>query len=303
MNQDRLARVVLTKGFIQPESLDPFFNGTPEQQEFALLLQSQLDELAESDFPANNAVEFQTVDIELTGEDQDITELFDFSNVSNFDFEGEDRVTLGFVASAIDPTNDNLPIGTVTEPIYLQFEENGATVLYRVNAGGTEIAATDGDIAWSADTVGNNSSFLSNPGSNNTASFPVVGPGASVPAIVPDGIFDTERWDNSGGTEMQWAFDVPEEGLYEVRLYMGNGFNGTSEPGERVFDVAIEGSVSDSLDDIDLVEQFGHQTGGVINTTVTVTDGTLDLEFIHGVENPLVNGIEIVKLDEQLVQN
>ena len=176
-------------------------------------------------------------------------------------------------------------------------------MLYRVNAGGTEIAATDGDIAWSADTVGNNSSFLSNPGSNNTASFPVVGPGASVPAIVPDGIFDTERWDNSGGTEMQWAFDVPEEGLYEVRRYMGNGFNGTSEPGERVFDVAIEGSVSDSLDDIDLSEQFGHQVGGVINTTVTVTDGTLDLEFIHGVENPLVNGIEIVKLDEQLVQN
>ena len=110
----QIARVVLTKGFIQPESLDPFFNGTPEQQEFALLLQSQLDELAESDFPANNAVEFQTVDIELTGEDQDITELFDFSNVSNFDFEGEDRVTLGFVASAIDPTNDNLPIGTVS---------------------------------------------------------------------------------------------------------------------------------------------------------------------------------------------
>ena len=96
---------------------------------------------------------------------------------------------------------------------------------------------------------------------------------------------------------MEWAFDVPEDGLYQVKLYLGNGFDGTSEPGERVFDVAIEGSVPDSLDDIDLSEQFGHQTGGVINNTVTVTDGTVDVEFIHGaVENPLVNGIEIVRL-------
>ena len=300
------ARVVLTKGFIQPTSLDPFLNGTAEQQEFAPVLQSQLDALAASDFPANNAVEFQTVDVQLTGEDQDITELFDFSNVSAFDFEGEDRLPLGFVASAIDPTNDNLPIGSVTQPIYLQFEEDtepvdSETTLYRVNAGGAEIAATDGDIAWSADTVSNNSSFLVDAGSNNTASFPDVVPGASVPEDVPDAIYDTERWDQSGGSEMQWAFDVPEDGLYEVRLYMGNGFDGTSEPGERIFDVAIEGSVPDSLNDIDLSEQFGHEIGGVFNNTVTVTDGTLNIEFIHGVENPLVNGIEIVQLDEPII--
>ena len=296
------ARVVLTKGFIQPQSLEPFLNGTAEQQEFAPVLQSQLDALAASDFPANNAVEFQTVDVELTGEDQDITELFDFSNVANFDFEGENQLPLGFVASAIDPSNDNLPVGSVTSPIYLQFEEDteAETVLYRVNAGGAEIAATDGDIAWSADTVSNNSSFLVDPGSNNTASFPTVGPGASVPAVVPDEIFDTERWDAAGGSEMQWAFDVPEEGLYEVRLYLGNGFDGTSEPGERIFDVAIEGSVPDSLNDIDLAEQFGHEVGGVIYNTVTVTDGTLDLEFVHNVENPLINGIEVVRLDEQV---
>ncbi|MEM8828032.1 MAG: malectin domain-containing carbohydrate-binding protein [Cyanobacteria bacterium P01_G01_bin.19] len=298
------ARVVLTKGFIQPISVDPFLNGTVEQQEFAPVLQSQLDALAASDFPANNAVEFQTVDVELTGTDQDITELFDFSQVTAFNFQGENQVPLGFVASAIDPTNDNLPIGTVTQPIYLQFDTNNnpgssETIIYRVNAGGAEIAATDGDIAWSADTASNNSPFLSDPGSNNTASFPVVGPGANIPDTVPDTIYDTERWDQPGGSEMQWAFDVPEEGLYEVRLYMGNGFSGTNDPGERIFDVAIEGSVPDSLNDIDLSEQFGHQIGGVIINTVMVSDGTLNLEFVHSVENPLINGIEIVQLDEQ----
>ena len=97
---------------------------------------------------------------------------------------------------------------------------------------------------------------------------------------------------------MQWAFDVPENGLYEVRLYMGNGFSGANDPGERVFDVAVEGSVPADFNDIDLSSLFGHQIGGVISSTVTVDDGTLDLEFSHGVQNPMVNGIEIVRLDD-----
>ena len=291
------ARVVLTKGFIQPVSVAPFTNGTQFQQQFAPVLQSQLDDLAASDFPANNAVEFQTVDVVLTGEDQDISDLFDFSNVAAFDFDGEEQLPLGFVASTIDPNNNNLSIGSVTQPIYLQFgEETPDTILYRVNAGGGEVAAIDGDIAWSADTVNNNSPFLSNPGSNNSASFPIVSPGANVPVNIPDAIFNTERWEQVGGSEMEWAFDVSESGLYEVRLYMGNGFSGTNDPGERIFDVAIEGSIPANLDDIDLSSQFGHQVGGVISNTVTVTDGTLNIEFIHGVQNPLINGIEIVQL-------
>ena len=105
------ARVVLTKGFIQPV--------TP----YAQFLQDQLDLLATSDFPANNAVEFQTVDVLLTGGAQDISNLFDFSGVPNFNFEGEDQLPLGFVASIIDPAKEDLPIGPVTQPIYLEFQK------------------------------------------------------------------------------------------------------------------------------------------------------------------------------------
>ena len=172
------------------------------------------------------------------------------------------------------------------------------TVLYRVNAGGPEIAAIDGGIAWSADTSGNNSLFLADPGGNNTATFSGVEPGPTVPFTTPGEIFDTERWDQAGGSEMQWAFDVPDVGLYEVRLYVGNGYIGTNDPGERVFDVAVEGSVPTEFDDIDLSSQFGHEVGGLLNTTVLVTDGTLNIEFQHGVENPLVNGIEIIQVDD-----
>ncbi|MEL6441246.1 MAG: malectin domain-containing carbohydrate-binding protein [Cyanobacteria bacterium J06621_8] len=282
------ARIVLTKGFIQPV--------TP----YAQFLEDQLDELALADFPANNAVEFQTVDVVLTGGNQDISEQFNFSDVANFNFEGEDRLPLGFVASVIEPANNDLPLGSVSQPVYLEFaidDPVGATVIYRVNAGGSEIAALDSGPDWSADTANNNSPFLVEAGSNNTAGFPAVSPGAGIPNSVPDSIFNNERWDNPAAPEMQWAFDVPASGLYEVRLYMGNGFEGTSNPGERVFDVAIEGSVPNNLNDVDLSNQFGHLVGGVITNTVAVNDGTLDIEFIHGVENPLINGIEILQLN------
>ena len=117
------ARVVLTKGFIQPVTNEFFNSADPDDLAYAPVLQAQLDALAASEFPANNAVEFQTVDIQLTGEEQDISGLFDFSNVEDFNFAGEDQLPLGFVASIIDPSNGNLPLGEVTQPIYLAYTE------------------------------------------------------------------------------------------------------------------------------------------------------------------------------------
>ncbi|MEM7758551.1 MAG: hypothetical protein AAF298_10555 [Cyanobacteria bacterium P01_A01_bin.40] len=109
-------RVVLSKGFIQPV--------TP----YASFLENQLNALAETNFPANNAVEFQTVDVLLTEENQDISANFDFTNVASYDFEGEERLPLGFVASVIDVNNENLSLGAVTEPIYLQFSDTDNSV-------------------------------------------------------------------------------------------------------------------------------------------------------------------------------
>jgi len=170
-------------------------------------------------------------------------------------------------------------------------------ILYRVNVGGPEITAIDGSSAWSADTSGHNSPFLIEPGSNQTTSFPALTSGPTVPGTTPDAIFNTERWDQAGGSDMQWAFDV-EDSLYKIRLYLGNGFEGTSKTGERVFDVVIEGTVPSTVENIDVSSQFGHLVGGMINHTVSVTDGTLNLEFLHGTENPLINGIEILKVEE-----
>jgi Ca2+-binding RTX toxin-like protein len=91
---------------------------------------------------------------------------------------------------------------------------------------------------------------------------------------------------------MRYAFPVLD-GSYEVRLFMGNGFSGTSEVGQRVFSAAVEGAVPAAFATIDLVDRFGHQVGGMLTTQVDVSDGELNIDFLHQVQNPLVNGIEI----------
>lgn len=111
------ARIILTKGFIQP--VIPY----------ASFLENQLNDLAKTDFPANNAVEFQTVDILLTGGAQNISNEFNFSGVADYNFDGDDRLPLGFVASIIDTDNDNFAIGEVTTPIYLEFSENNTSIV------------------------------------------------------------------------------------------------------------------------------------------------------------------------------
>lgn len=115
----RTARVVLTQGFIQPV--------TP----YADFVRGQLESLAREPFPANNAVAFQTVDIVLSGADQDISSRFDVSGAGAYSFSAradrpfsvdDGELPLGVVAAVVDPDDDHLPLGPVTAPVYLVFD-------------------------------------------------------------------------------------------------------------------------------------------------------------------------------------
>jgi len=94
---------------------------------------------------------------------------------------------------------------------------------------------------------------------------------------------------------LQYAFPV-SAGNYEVNLYLGNSYGGTSQPGQRVFDVSVEGVVPATYNNIDPVARFGNLSGGRLSYVTPVNDGELNIEFLHGIENPLINGIEIVAL-------
>lgn len=172
---------------------------------------------------------------------------------------------------------------TVSEPI---------TVLYRVNAGGSSVSSLDppnGD--WQEDSQSNASPYR-NTGSNVNG-YNVTTVTASVPATTPLSIFQSERWDKKALPEMEWDFPVSGSGSYEVRLYFADGYSGTSSPGDRIFDVEIEGVTV--LANYDIVADAGFLTGTMKSFIVAVSDGNLDLNFQVGPKSlPIINGIEIL---------
>lgn len=196
-----------------------------------------------------------------------------------------DAGSYGFTVTADDgatSSNETFNLDVTAAPT--------SSVLYRVNAGGPQLTSLDSGPDWSVDTDANPSPYH-NTGSN-TDSFPTDSITDTVPATTPDAVFATERWDDSPTPEMLWTFPVAD-GDYEVRLYFKSGWNGADTVGDRQFDVEIEGNLA--LDDYDIVADVGHRVGTMQSFTVTVSDGNLNIDFLHGpMQNPLVNAIEII---------
>ncbi|MFU8831243.1 MAG: malectin domain-containing carbohydrate-binding protein, partial [Wenzhouxiangella sp.] len=168
-------------------------------------------------------------------------------------------------------------------------------ILFRVNTGGELVTALDDGPDWTADTLANPSIHLV-AGGDFTNGFDVQSVEPAVPASTPTAIFESERWDPFGGEEMLWRFPVADGTPVLVRLYLMNGFEGTAEPGERIFDIEIDGALV--FNGIDLAAEAGHQVG-TVRTFQTIADGMIDIEFLHVVDNPLINGIEIIQLGAQ----
>jgi PKD repeat protein len=164
-------------------------------------------------------------------------------------------------------------------------------VLFRVNAGGPSLAAVDGGPAWSADTA-NTSAFRNNGSTSST--YPSGTTTVGVPGSTPNAVFDSVRSDGPANPEMQWRFTVPAGVPVQVRLYVVNRASATASPGQRVFDVSLDGALV--LDDYDVVADVGTGTG-TMKAFDVVSDGTVNIDFGHVLDNPMVSGIEIVRTD------
>jgi len=178
-------------------------------------------------------------------------------------------------------------------------DSSNTNVLYRIDAGGPEIAATDNGPNWMADQSNTDPGAAYRNDQSNTASYgPVSSVDATVPASTPSAIFDTERYSLTDSPPMTWDFPVPGGTQVEVRLYFANRWPGTSQPGQRVFDVYLNGT--EVLAHYDIVASAGDQTGTMQAFDITVPAsgnyaGDVDIVFDHEVENPLIDGIEIVR--------
>ncbi|KEO72289.1 malectin domain-containing carbohydrate-binding protein [Anditalea andensis] len=178
-------------------------------------------------------------------------------------------------------------------------------IVLRINAGGASITDQIGNPDWLPNNTNgliSNSFYSVNTGTSFSPDFSATSRHSSIPSYISEQmfgqIFGTERYSNSSSMQ----FNIPlANGNYLINLYVGNGYEGTSNPGQRIFNVAVEGITR--ISKLDLSAKYGHKTGAVEQIPITLTDGMLNINFLNDVENPLINGIEIVKLPQTVIHN
>lgn len=101
-------------------------------------------------------------------------------------------------------------------------------------------------------------------------------------------IYETERYSMDA-----YEFTVPDS-KYTVRLHFAETFEGIVDSGERVFSVTINDKTV--LKDFDVFDAAGGFEKPIVKEFkgVTVTDGKLTVGFIPDIENPEINGIEVL---------
>ena len=149
----------------------------------------------------------------------------------------------------------------------------------RVNAGGDMYTDSLGN-SWEADQA-----YVSGGwgfhGDDNTVDR---GTGHAISGTEDDRIYQTERYGLSG-----YRFDIGN-GTYDVTLHFAETYK--TGPGQRVFDVSIEGQLV--LNDLDIYSEVGYSTAlKKVFSGIVVQDGQLNLDFASSVEEPEINGMEI----------
>ena len=81
-------------------------------------------------------------------------------------------------------------------------------------------------------------------------------------------------------------------GKYLVKLHFCETFDGITGPGQRVFSFNVAGQ---EFKDFDVWVKAGGPLRAYVETVpVEITGGKLEITFTAGVENPQINGIEII---------
>lgn len=102
-----------------------------------------------------------------------------------------------------------------------------------------------------------------------------------------DPVYLTERYSLKA-----YRFAVPDA-RYTVRLHFAETYERITAAGQRVYMVSVEGEPV--LADFDPFQEAGAQFTAVVKEcTATVADGELTIEFAAKIQNPMINGIEVI---------
>ncbi len=100
------------------------------------------------------------------------------------------------------------------------------------------------------------------------------------------GLYRSEHYSMTGFT---WPL---ANGKYLVKLHFAETFEQIDGPGQRVFSFKVQGR---EFKDFDVWVKAGGARRAYVETVETeITDGKLQIDFISNIENPEINGIEII---------
>lgn len=147
-----------------------------------------------------------------------------------------------------------------------------------VNAGGDDLVTTSGDL-FAADTMSPSSAAYFSGGRPRSV------PGAVTGTADPD-LSSTTR----AGARFEFAAGDVIPGSYEITFHFVEPE--AAQPGDRVFDVTVEGVTV--LDDFDIVAAAGGTLVAHATTvTADVTDGTLDVAFVRAAGRAVVAAVAV----------
>ncbi len=193
--------------------------------------------------------------------------------------QGSTQIATGInpqVNLALGPHTLTLTITTSTgastsTSVTITVVESNPLTLVAINAGGPSHNSADG-ISYRADMgFTGGSTFTTTADISNTSD--------------PE-IYRTERWGN-----FTWSHDIPN-GSYTLVLKFAEIANSVNSPGQRIFDVSVEGRKRITNLDI-LASAIEKDTAYDLELPVTVTDGSLDLTFSPTANNAKISAIVI----------
>ncbi|MDY6934453.1 MAG: malectin domain-containing carbohydrate-binding protein [Spirochaetota bacterium] len=104
-----------------------------------------------------------------------------------------------------------------------------------------------------------------------------------------DRIYQLERYSLDG-----YSLPILND-TYTVKLHFAETYIGIGDAGERVMDIDVEGHL---LNDLDVFAEVGGRNVALVKifNDVVVDDGLLDISIAASINEPMINGIEVVSL-------
>lgn len=134
-------------------------------------------------------------------------------------------------------------------------------------------------------------SFQNGVGVNFTGRSAVTTAPGSLAASVPEQLYRSSLFDPAGGLELGFDIAAKSKQRFVVDLFFAEVWNGAFGNGRRVFDVVLDGNTV--LKSFDIFREAGGGNIGVARRFEIESDGIIDLDLLHGIQNPCISGIRV----------